>query len=111
MKQIQYAGARLVLSDEGAAALLEYGLALIRTGEGGVASIPIVGAEGEPETANLLLGPSSQLLATPWTGPDVELEDADAVKRLLDRARSLSPSRVVVDVVKIEDLTFHDPHF
>ena len=68
MKTIHYAGDAILLNDELADAVVEYAAALARVGSSAELSVPVVIEDGSVLSASLLLGPASQLIATPTPG-------------------------------------------
>jgi hypothetical protein len=65
MKTIHYAGDSVLMNDELADAVVEYAAALARMGSSAELTVPVVLQDGSVLTASLLLGPASQLIATP----------------------------------------------
>ena len=93
MKELQYVGATLVLSDSGAEAVLAYAEALAQGATSGIIDIPILRSDGSRDVANLLLGPASQLFVASRVGPNVELDDAPEIEIIAALTRALGPTR------------------
>jgi hypothetical protein len=94
MREITYAGGSFVTSDEIAQALLEYGAALANADRAATVHVPAI-AGGAPDVT-VLVGPASQLMATPYDGSG---EDPDGAKFITD----------VGDRIKILERTFTYP--
>jgi len=80
MKTIHYAGDAVLLNDELADAVVEYAAALARAGSSAELTVPVVNEDGSILSASMLLGPASQLIATPAPG----VKEAAADPELLD---------------------------
>lgn len=93
MKELQYVGATLILSDAGAEAVLAYAEALAQGATSGIVDIPILRADGSRDVANLLLGPSSQLFVATKVGESVDLDDAAEIEVITALTRALGPTR------------------
>lgn len=65
---IHYAGDAILLNDDLASAVVEYAAALARVGSSAELTVPVVTADGSVQSASMLLGPASQLIATPSPG-------------------------------------------
>ena len=79
MKTIHYAGDTVLMNDQLADAVVEYAAALARVGSSAELTVPVVIQDGSVLSASMLLGPASQLIATPTP----EAEDAAADPALL----------------------------
>jgi len=75
MKTIHYAGDSILLNDELADAVVEYAAALARVGSSAELTVPVVIQDGSVGSASMLLGPASQLIATPT--PEAKEAGAD----------------------------------
>ena len=89
MDQIQYAGNTLVTGSKIAHAVLAYAQALASNGDSATVTIPIRHDDGSVVTAEILIGPASQLIAEPYESSAPELEDADAIARLTEATARL----------------------
>jgi len=89
MDQIFYAGETLTTGTEIAAALLEYAQALAGAEKSDTVDIPIRSDDGTIGRATLVIGPASQLVAIAAADDIAELEDADVVATLRQRAAAL----------------------
>lgn len=79
MKTIHYAGDTVLMNDELADAVVEYAAALARMGSSAELTVTVVIQDGSVGSASMLLGPASQLIATPTP----EAKDAAADPELL----------------------------
>jgi hypothetical protein len=89
MDQIQYAGNTLVTGSDIAHAVLAYAQALASNGDSATITIPVQHDDGSVVTAEILIGPASQLITEPYESPAPEIEDADTIARLTDATTSL----------------------
>lgn len=89
MDRISYAGDSLVTGSEIAHALLRYAEALAQAGTAATVQIPTIDQSGTVVRAEILIGPSSQLVSTPTVGTGAEILDADLVRRLQDETARL----------------------
>lgn len=96
MRTVSYGGESFITSDEAAAALLDYAAAAALNNFAGVVHVPVLNAEGAVVTADLVIGPSSELFVTPsdstFDDPDTDLTVADLKARTseLTAARRVS---------------------
>jgi hypothetical protein len=95
MDQIQYAGNTLVTGSKIAHAVLAYAQALASNGDSATVSIPILHDDGSVVTAEILIGPASQLIAEPYESASPEVEDADVVSHLNEEAAKLRTPHAV----------------
>ena len=63
MRRVAYAGGTFVTSDRIAQAMLEYAAALANADRAATLHVPAVGDDGETHDVQVLVGPSSQLMA------------------------------------------------
>lgn len=75
MKTIHYAGDSVLMNDELSDAVVEYAAALARVGSSAELTVPVVVKDGSVLSASMLLGPASQLIATP--SPEAKEAGAD----------------------------------
>jgi hypothetical protein len=93
MHRIHYSGESFLVRDDVSRALLEYARALAEAVRADTVLIPVLVEGSEPVEAEILIGPASQLMATP-AGPDPADEVAPAVVAELGRRSSrLRPPR------------------
>ena len=97
MDQIKYAGNALVTGSEIAHAVLAYAQALASTGESATITIPVLHDDGSVVTAELLIGPASQLIAEPYESSAPEVEDAETVNGLNVAAARLQTPHPVAE--------------
>jgi hypothetical protein len=71
MHEVTYAGASFITSDEVAEALVEYAAALANADRAATVEVPVGGLEAGATSLRVLIGPASQLLATPVVSEDV----------------------------------------
>lgn len=99
MQKLYYASGYVLLGDAVCEALIDYARALADVGQSDVVDVPGLSDEGIPSRTRLLIGPSSQLFAAAALERDADLDDADAVASMKDKAARLrSPHPVVGDV-------------
>jgi hypothetical protein len=92
MKRVVYGGESFITSDDGAEALLDFAAsaAMLRFAE--VVGMPSVRADGGIALVRLVIGPSSQLIASPVESTWPEPDTAEASRMLRARASELEPS-------------------
>ena len=90
MRVISYAAERFLTTDAVAAAVLNYSMVLAKNDTSDVVPIPIA-FEGKATTADIIIGPSSQITAIVVDEePDVELDDEAALRDLAERVERLT---------------------
>lgn len=82
MQLILYAGGTFLTGDDLADALLDYGRALGAEDKAEVVRLPIVGDDGFPAVATLLIGPASQIVAQSVRSAHPEPRDPELVTKL-----------------------------
>ena len=95
MKYIVYGENRVMTGDAIAEAVIAYAAALGQNGTTDIVDVPTSDEHGSATTAELLLGPASQLMIE--TAPDDELEPEDEalVAELVRRAAAVGGARFV----------------
>jgi hypothetical protein len=97
---IHYAGNTILTGDAIAHSLLGYAQALAAKGSSDTVTIPVWHTDGSVRSAEILIGPASQLIAEPYDTDAPELVDEDAVNRLdTAAARTRAPHAVPEAVV------------
>jgi hypothetical protein len=113
MDQIQYAGNTLVTGSDIAHAVLAYAQALASNGDSATVTIPVLHDDGSVVTAEILIGPASQLITEPYESTAPELEDADAIARLTDATGRLQTAHPVPEpageLSTVADTDLDDP--
>jgi hypothetical protein len=97
MKRIAYAGIVVITGDRIADAIISYAAALARQGGADAVSIPAVDEEGNETSAQILIGPASQLVVEPVDTGTAELTDESLVSWLDAQTARLGPSRPVLE--------------
>lgn len=82
MQLISYGGGEFLTGDDIATALLEYGRALGAEDKAEIVRMPIIGDDGFPTMATLLIGPASQIVSKSVRSAHPEPQDAEFVERL-----------------------------
>ena len=90
---IVYAGETLMTGDEIADALLKYSAALAESGSASTVEIPTIRHDGTRATVKVLVGPASQIVASPVESSFEELRDDHVVSRLSAMTAELRPVR------------------
>jgi hypothetical protein len=92
MRELHYADGTLLVSDDVCHAVFVYAVALAKAGDADLITVPILW-NGRRDTANLVLGPASQLFCSPTNtvNPGADLEDDDLVAELTRRTALLGP--------------------
>ncbi len=98
MMTLHYTGESLLLPDDVCDAVLRYARALAETQGSDVVTIPVFTPDGKVNSAELLLGPASQLYALPATDSAQEERHPAVVDELDRRTRMLHPAAVIQPV-------------
>jgi hypothetical protein len=114
MKRISYAGNSVLTGDDIADAVVHYAEALARNESAATVEMPVFASNGSLVTASLLIGPASQLVAVPEPADGDDVLDAELVRVIEERTRSLAslrpivggPSAAGLDQQLIEDLEY-----
>jgi hypothetical protein len=93
MMKLDYAGGQVLLSDALCHALLNYSADIARTGGSENLHIPVMTVDGIRGLAEVVVGPASQLLATPTDAAEVDLDDSQAIDDIVARSAALQPSQ------------------
>jgi len=91
MKTIVYAHTELLTGDAIAVAVLHYSAALADNNLAETIEIPIVEPDGSRNTALMLIGPASQIVAKGAKADLEELVDTELVAELAQKTRMLRP--------------------
>ena len=95
MKQITYAGKSFVTGTDLADAVMRLTAALGLSHETAGVTIPAMDENGHITTADLVLGPATEVLAIAIASDGEEIVDAQIVAGLDERTRVLAPARTV----------------
>jgi hypothetical protein len=99
MKRIFYAGGSVVTGDRTAEAVLTYAQALAQRDASDVIDIPIFAGEGTYGRAQLLIGPTSELLIATEVPRHKEVEDDEFLKHIEEKLETLlRPKSQPIDV-------------
>lgn len=93
MKRIFYAGGSVVTGDLTAEAVLRYAQALAQREASDIIDIPIFAAGGSSGRAQLLIGPTSQLLIATETPRHEEVDDVAFLQQIDDKMEWLLRSK------------------
>ena len=107
--KLDYAGGEVLVSDELCHALLSFSAEIAKTGGSDDLRIPVITVDGIQGFAEIVVGPASQLLATPTDAAQVDLEDSDVVADIVTRSAALKPSRVLPVSDADQMSNFDDP--
>ncbi|GAA1952426.1 hypothetical protein [Microbacterium deminutum] len=91
MQRLHYAGDTIVISDEVSTALLAFAAALAEAQTSEVVAVPVLDELGIVTKVDILLGPASQLFATPVSGLREIETDGGLVADLRRRTSLLRP--------------------
>lgn len=89
MERVSYAGDSFLTGSEIAHALLDYAQALAQAGQAATIEVPTVKDDGQPGLSEVLIGPSSQLVASDIDTDLPEPEDPALVIDMLGKATRL----------------------
>ena len=93
---LHYTGGSVLMADDVCEALMQYARVLASAQGSDVLVVPVIDEDGELVTAELLVGPASQLLAVPVIGAaesgrdQAVIDDIQRRTRLLDAPASVS---------------------
>lgn len=93
MQKLYYASGYVLLGDAICTAVVEYAQALANVGKSDLVIVPSLSDEGMLGETRLLLGPASQLFASPALDRGVDLDDPAAVESMREKTRHLQPAR------------------
>jgi hypothetical protein len=93
--KLYYAGGTVEVGDDVAEAVMDYAHALADVGKSDLVEIPVISETGTRRIARLLIGPSSELLASPVDDGDVDLADPPLLDDLRDKIARLQPHRPI----------------
>jgi hypothetical protein len=94
MQRVSYGGESFITSDDGAAALLDFAASAAMSGVGEVVTLPVVLADGRVVSANLVIGPSTELMTIPIESSQAEPDTRNAAAVLRARACQLSAGNI-----------------
>lgn len=95
MIKLYYAGGSVEVGDDVAEAVMDYAHALADVGKSDLVKIPVTSETGTRGIARLLIGPSSELMASPADDNDVDLTDPPLLEDLRAKIARLQPQRPV----------------
>lgn len=110
MERVAYAGEQFLTGSDIAHALIAYAQALASVGEAGAVSIPIIDAGGEPGSAEVLLGPASQLIATRVRTDASDPVDAELIETLRQKTAEINARTSSIAAPYVEDPLAIDPY-
>ncbi len=93
MKYVVYGDNRVMTGTAIAEAVLAYAAALGENGTTDIVEIPSADAEGFGTTAEVLLGPASQIMVEDAPDDELEPEDEDLVNELVRRTAAVGGGR------------------
>jgi hypothetical protein len=93
MQRLHYTGDSLLVPDAVCDAIFTFASALAGERISDVVRVPIVDEAGVTTIASILIGPASQLYATPAPDSNEIDVDPELVEEILRRAGALTPSR------------------
>ena len=92
---LHYTGGSVLMADDVCEAVIQYARVLAASQGSDVLVVPVVDTDGGVVTAELLVGPASQLLAVPVTGTAENGRDQTVIDDIARRTRLLdSPASV-----------------
>jgi hypothetical protein len=95
MMNLKYAGGTVTMSDDACATLLAYAEALARNAGSDTVTVAVIGEDGEPTDADILIGPASQLLAVPSKASHRDFDDRAQIAYMAERTAQLQPPRPI----------------
>lgn len=110
MERVAYAGEQFLTGSAISHALISYAQALAAVGEAGAVTIPIVGDNGDPGSAEVLVGPASQLVATHVPTDLPEPTDPALVETLRRKTAELTARTSSVAGPYVEEHPVEEPY-
>ena len=95
MIKLYYAGGSVEVGNDVAEAVMDYAHALADVGKSDLVKIPVTSDSGTRGIARLLIGPSSELMASPVDDNEVDLSDPPLLEELRGKIARLQPQRPV----------------
>jgi hypothetical protein len=89
MMTLHYTGGSVLMADDVCDAVIQYARVLAATQSSDVLIVPVVDERGEVVTAELLIGPASQLLAVPVSGAREHGRDQRVIDDIRKKARRI----------------------
>ncbi len=105
MDRVSYAGEMFFTGSDIAHALLDYAQALSQVHTSATVEIPTIDSDGTHGSAELLIGPASQVMSSRVATTMSEPEDVELVARLHHRAAALREEVAPVGSVIVEEPT------
>jgi hypothetical protein len=95
MMTLHYTGGSVLMADDVCEAVIQYARVLAASQSSDVLVVPVIDEDGALVTAELLVGPASQLLAVPVSGAPESGRDQSVIDDIERRTRLLdSPASV-----------------
>jgi hypothetical protein len=110
MKHITFSDKSLLVGDEAADLLLEYGAALMRQSSGDTVELHSISSDGDEVVASFLLGSGAPLMAETTTSQLPEPDNAEAVGYMRDRIRELDSPREALPFDDAPDDTLEEDY-
>jgi hypothetical protein len=92
MQKLFYSSGYVLIADDVCTAVLEYAQALADVGKSDLVLVPSLSDEGVRGQTRLLLGPASQLFASPSLDRGVDLSDPGSVEEMRRKTSRLRPT-------------------
>ena len=93
MIKLYYASGFVEVSAEVADSIMTYAKALADVGRSDLVTIPAIADDGTRGTARLLIGPSSELMASTVADKGINLDDDPLLEDLRQKVARLQPTR------------------
>jgi hypothetical protein len=97
LERISYAAGSILTGDRVAHAIVEYARALAKNGDSDSVRFPVLLASGDVGSAEMLIGPASQVLAVPEHTDHDEIIDEDFVEALGLKTQAIGMPRAVTE--------------
>jgi hypothetical protein len=93
--KLYYAGGSVEVGDDVAEVVMDYAHALADVGKSDLVKIPVTSETGTRGVARLLIGPSSELMASPVDDNEIDLTDPPLLEELRGKIARLQPQRAI----------------
>jgi hypothetical protein len=93
--KLYFAGGFVEVADDVAEVVMDYAHALADVGKSDLVKIPVTSGTGTRGVARLLIGPSSELMASPVDDKGIDLTDPPLLEELRGKIARLQPQRPV----------------
>jgi hypothetical protein len=103
VQRINYATGSVLTGDDIAHALVAYAKALAQKGTSDMVAFPVLLDTGDVDIAEVIVGPSSQIMNVPEPSDRDDVTDDDVVREIVRRTDALGLSRPQPEAPRVEE--------